>query len=388
MHYKVSVIIPVYNVEQYLEQCLDSIVNQTLKEVEIIIVDDGSKDRSREIVDEYEEKYADVFSIHKEHKGPGAARNSGMSCAHGDYLYFMDSDDCLDINALERLYQVASQEGLDLVLFSGKAFTEDKDLKDIVSRFRYLRTRHLNKVMSGKDGFLLTHSDGEYMTSLCIRFYDRSYLKKINIEFNEDIIHEDEDFIVKSPVRRIHKVKTAKVVKDTYTDEALELMRDNCTSIRDLAIVDLLASSGMRVGEMVALNREDINFSERECVVFGKGSKERLVYFDARTKIHLQNYLDGRTDDSPALFVSLKAPFERLMIGGVETRLRELGRRLNLQKVHPHKFRRTMATTAIDKGMPIEQVQQLLGHQKIDTTMHYAMVKQQNVKLAHRKYIG
>lgn len=199
---------------------------------------------------------------------------------------------------------------------------------------------------------------------------------------------EDEDFIVKSPVRRIHKVKTAKMVKDTYTDEALELMRDNCGSIRDLAIIDLLASSGMRVGEMVALNREDINFSERECVVFGKGSKERLVYFDARTKIHLQNYLDSRTDSNPALFVSLKAPFDRLMIGGVETRLRELGQRLNLQKVHPHKFRRTMATTAIDKGMPIEQVQQLLGHQKIDTTMYYAMVKQQNVKLAHRKYIG
>lgn len=199
---------------------------------------------------------------------------------------------------------------------------------------------------------------------------------------------EDENFIVKSPVRRIHKVKTAKVVKDTYTDEALELMRDNCTSVRDLAMIDLLASSGMRVGEMVALNREDINFSERECVVFGKGSRERLVYFDARTKIHLQIYLDSRTDDDPALFVSLRAPFERLMIGGVEIRLRELGRRLNLQKVHPHKFRRTLATTAIDKGMPIEQVQQLLGHQKIDTTMHYAMVKQQNVKLAHRKYIG
>ncbi len=199
---------------------------------------------------------------------------------------------------------------------------------------------------------------------------------------------EDEDFIVKSPVRRIHKVKTAKVVKETYTDEALELMRDNCTSVRDLAIIDLLASSGVRVGEMVALNREDIDFSERECVVFGKGSKERLVYFDARTKIHLQNYLDSRADSNPALFVSLKAPHERLMIGGIETRLRELGQRLNLQKVHPHKFRRTMATTAIDKGMPIEQVQQLLGHQKIDTTMHYAMVKQQNVKLAHRKYIG
>ena len=199
---------------------------------------------------------------------------------------------------------------------------------------------------------------------------------------------EDEDYIVKSPVRRIHKVKTAKVIKDTYTDEALELMRDNCGTLRDLAIIDLLASSGMRVGEMVALNRDDINFNERESVVFGKGNKERLVYFDARTKIHLQNYLESRTDDNPALFVSLKAPYERLMIGGVEVRLRELGKRLLIPKVHPHKFRRTLATSAIDKGMPIEQVQQLLGHQKIDTTMHYAMVKQQNVKLAHRKYIG
>ena len=199
---------------------------------------------------------------------------------------------------------------------------------------------------------------------------------------------EDEDYILKSPVRRIHKVKTAKVVKDIYSDETLELMRDNCTTKRDLAMIDLLASSGMRVGELVSLDRVDINFNERECVVFGKGSKERLVYFDARTKIHLQNYLDERSDNNSALFVSLKAPHERLQIGGVETRLRELGKKLNLAKVHPHKFRRTLATSAIDKGMPIEQVQQLLGHQKIDTTMHYAMVKQQNVKLAHRKYIG
>ncbi len=199
---------------------------------------------------------------------------------------------------------------------------------------------------------------------------------------------EDEDFIVKSPVRRIHKVKTAKVVKETYSDEALELMRDACKTKRDLAIVDLLASSGMRVGELVALDRSDVDFNERECVVFGKGNKQRAVYFDARTKIHLLDYLESRTDDNPALFVSLNANGERLLIGGVEARLRSLGKRLNLQKVHPHKFRRTLATTAIDKGMPIEQVQLLLGHQKIDTTMHYAMVKQQNVKLGHRKYIG
>ena len=199
---------------------------------------------------------------------------------------------------------------------------------------------------------------------------------------------EDEDYILKSPVRRIHKVKTGTNIKETYSDEALELMRDNCTELRDLAIIDILASTGMRVGEMVLLNRSDIDFNERECIVFGKGSKERVVYFDARTKIHLKNYLESRVDDNPALFVSLKVPYERLKIGGVEVRLREFGEKLGLRKVHPHKFRRTLATMAIDKGMPIEQLQQLLGHSKIDTTLQYAMVKQSNVKIAHRKYIG
>jgi hypothetical protein len=199
---------------------------------------------------------------------------------------------------------------------------------------------------------------------------------------------EDEDYILKSPVRRIHKVKTGINIKETYSDEMLELMRDNCSEIRDLAIIDMLASTGMRIGEMVLLNRNDIDFIERECVVFGKGSKERIVYFDARTKIHLQNYLESRIDDNPALFVSLKLPHKRLQIGGIETRLREFGKKLGLSKVHPHKFRRTLATMAIDKGMPIEQLQQLLGHRKIDTTLQYAMVKQSNVKIAHRKYIG
>ncbi len=246
---------------------------------------------------------------------------------------------------------------------------------------------------------------------------------------------EDEDYILKSPVRRIHKVKTGTSIKETYSDEALELMRDNCTELRDLAMIDMLASTGMRVGEMVLLNRNDIDFNERECVVFGKGDKERVVYFDARTKIHLQNYLNSRKDDNPALFVSLQSPYNRMNIGGIEVRLRQLGKRLGLNKVHPHKFRRTLATMAIDKGMPIEQLQQLLGHRRIDTTLQYAMVlglnkvhphkfrrtlatmaidkgmpieqlqqllghrridttlqyamvKQSNVKIAHRKYIG
>ena len=199
---------------------------------------------------------------------------------------------------------------------------------------------------------------------------------------------EDEDFILKSPVRRIHKVKTGEQVKETISDENLEILRDNCKNKRDLAIIDVLASTGMRVGELVKLNRADVNFNERECIVFGKGNKERVVYFNARAKIHLLQYLKTRKDKNQALFVSLDKPHDRLQISGVEMRLRELGRNLKIPRIHPHKFRRTLATVAIDKGMPVEQVQKLLGHVKIDTTMKYAMVNQTNVKLSHRKYLS
>jgi site-specific recombinase XerD len=199
---------------------------------------------------------------------------------------------------------------------------------------------------------------------------------------------EEEDYILKSPVRRIHKVKTGTQVKEVLSDESLEILRDNCKHIRDLAIIDLLTSTGIRVGELVKLNRNDINFQERECIVFGKGNKERMVYFNARTKIHLQQYLKSRKDKNQALFVSLAKPYNRLEISGVELRLRQIGRKLKINRVHPHKFRRTLATMAIDKGMPVEQVQRLLGHVKIDTTMHYAMVNQTNVKLSHRKFIS
>lgn len=199
---------------------------------------------------------------------------------------------------------------------------------------------------------------------------------------------EDEDYIAKSPVRRIHKVRTESLVKEVISDEHMETLRDACHEIRDLAMIDLLASTGMRVGELVKINCGDIDFHERQCIVFGKGNKEREVYFNARTKIHLKRYLESRKDNNPALFVSLSLPYNRLSIGGVEKRLRQLGKRVGLSKIHPHKFRRTLATMAIDKGMPIEQVQRLLGHVKIDTTLHYAMVNQTNVKMAHRKYIG
>ncbi len=199
---------------------------------------------------------------------------------------------------------------------------------------------------------------------------------------------EEEDYILKSPMRRIHKIKTKQQVKEIISDEMIEKMRDNCKTKRDLAIIDLLYSTGIRVGELVRLNISDIDFEERECVVYGKGDKERRVYFDAKAKLHLQNYIKSRTDDNPALFVTLDAPYDRLKISGVEIRMRELGRSLSIPKIHPHKFRRTMATRAIDKGMPIEQVQKILGHSQIDTTMQYAIVNQNNVKASHRRYIA
>lgn len=199
---------------------------------------------------------------------------------------------------------------------------------------------------------------------------------------------EDEDYIIKSPVRRIHKVKTAFIIKETFTDENIEKMRDECKNIRNLAMIELLFSTGIRVGELVNLNKKDINFEDRSCIVQGKGNKQREVYFDARTKIHLIQYLNIRNDDTEALFVSRNKPHQRLSISGVELIVRKLGMNTNINKVHPHKFRRTLATMAIDKGMPIEQVQKLLGHVKIETTMHYAMVNQNNVKISHRKYIG
>ena len=257
---------------------------------------------------------------------------------------------------------------------------------------KYYRTTIEMMVASTDKG--IRHIQTEDLRSYLTDYQSKNQSSRVTIDNIRRILSsffswlEDEDYILKSPVRRIHKVKTATNIKETYTDEDLEKMRDSCTELRDLAMIDMLASTGMRVGEMVLLNREDIDFNERECVVFGKGDKERIVYFDARTKIHLQNYLNSRKDDNPALFVSLQSPYNRMNIGGIEVRLRQLGKRLGLNKVHPHKFRRTLATMAIDKGMPIEQLQQLLGHRRIDTTLQYAMVKQSNVKIAHRKYIG
>ena len=295
-------------------------------------------------------------------------------CMHGVEISTLDSNDEEEINYVE-MFLAAKKIG-------GRS---QKSLK-------YYQTTIVKMVE--KIGKTIKHITTDDLRCYLSDYQQENNSSKVTIDNIRRILSsffgwlEDEDYILKSPVRRIHKVKIGKAIKETYTDEQLELMRDSCDEPRDLAMIDLLASTGMRVGEMVLLNKEDINFEERECVVFGKGDKERVVYFDARTKMHLQNYLHLRTDTNNALFVSLSAPHKRLEIGGVEVRLRKIGSTLGIEKVHPHKFRRTLATMAIDKGMPIEQLQQLLGHQRIDTTLQYAMVKQSNVKIAHRKYIG
>ena len=312
----------------------------------------------------------------------------------------------LDNAQLKKLRQVMEQVLYHYEVTSIEVRPEEDDSNDIIAMFiaakriegcsektlkYYKSTIDAMALSLGKNvRHILTEDLRTYLTE----YQSKNQSSRVTIDNIRRILSsffswlEDEDYIIKSPVRRIHKVKTVSSIKETYSDEDLEKMRDNCETLRDLAMIDMLASTGMRVGEMMHLNRADINFTERECVVFGKGDKERIVYFDARAKLHLQEYLDSRTDENQALFVTLRAPHERIQIGGIEHRLREMGKQLNISKVHPHKFRRTLATMAIDKGMPIEQLQRLLGHQRIDTTLQYAMVKQSNVKTAHRKYIG
>lgn len=264
--------------------------------------------------------------------------------------------------------------------FDSACFTEDDSYLPLV------------RIRDVKRGFSETFYSGEYPEEYVI--HKRNNCSNVTIDNVRRNISsffswlEEEDYILKSPMKRIHKIKTKKIVKNTISDEEIEKLRDNCKEKRDLAMIDLLYSTGIRVGELVNLNIDDINFEGRECVVYGKGDKERRVYFDAKTKVHLKQYLENRFDNNEALFVTLDAPYERLKISGVEIRLRNIGRTLNLERIHPHKFRRTMATRAIDKGMPIEQVQRLLGHSQIDTTMQYAMVNQNNVKTSHQKYIA
>ncbi|MFA7436321.1 MAG: site-specific tyrosine recombinase/integron integrase [Bacilli bacterium] len=292
---------------------------------------------------------------------------------------------------IEKLYETENKNSINNSLLD--SFISSKRVegcsKKTINYYKYTLTNIFNNV--NKEILHLTTDD--------IRGYLDNYQKdskatKITVDNIRRVLStffkwlEEEDYIVKNPVKKIHKIRTGKAVKETLSDESIELLRDNCNNLRDLAIIDLLISSGIRVGELVNLNISDINFSSRECIVFGKGDKERKAYFDAKTKLHLEEYILSRSDNNEALFVHLKKPHNRLNISGIEIIVRKLDQKLKIEKVHPHKFRRTLATKAIDKGMPIEQVQHMLGHTKVDTTLQYAMVEQNNVKIAHRKFLS
>ena len=282
--------------------------------------------------------------------------------------------------------QISNQEYL-------KMFIEAKQIEGCSARTLQYYQATIEHLLKNIDTVIRKITTDEIRTYLA-EYQQRNNCSKVTVDNVRRNISsffswlEEEDYILKSPMRRIHKIKTKQPVKEIISDEMIERLRDNCRCSRDLAMIDLLYSTGIRVGELVGLNISDIDFEERECVVYGKGDKERRVYFDAKAKLHLQNYINSRTDTNPALFVTLDSPYERLKISGVEIRVRELGRKLNIEKIHPHKFRRTMATRAIDKGMPIEQVQKILGHSQIGTTMQYAIVNQNNVKTSHRRYIA
>ena len=274
-----------------------------------------------------------------------------------------------------------------------KMFIEAKQIEGCSARTLQYYQVTIEHLLKNTDTMIRKITTDEIRTYLA-EYQQRNNCSKVTVDNVRRNISsffswlEEEDYILKSPMRRIHKIKTKQPVKEIISDEMIERLRDNCRCSRDLAMIDLLYSTGIRVGELVGLNISDIDFEERECIVYGKGDKERRVYFDAKAKLHLQNYINSRHDDNPALFVTLDSPYERLKISGVEIRVRELGRKLNIEKIHPHKFRRTMATRAIDKGMPIEQVQKILGHSQIGTTMQYAIVNQNNVKTSHRRYIA
>lgn len=314
------------------------------------------------------------------------------------------------LNEMSEYLSIAQMKKLQEVII--KAFAENEVTKLDISNDEFLKMFLAAKRIEGCSGRTINYYEATVMHLLSqieinvrkitteeIREYLSNYQKRNNCSnVTIDNIRrnissffswlEEEDYILKSPMRRIHKIRTKTVVKNVISDEEIEKLRDNCGEKRDLAIIDLLYSTGIRVGELANLNIDDIDFEGRECVVYGKGDKERRVYFDAKAKIHLKEYIESRTDRNKALFVTLDAPYDRLKISGVEIRLRKLGRRLHLARIHPHKFRRSMATRAIDKGMPIEQVQKILGHSQIDTTMQYAMVNQSNVKTAHQKYMS
>lgn len=195
-----------------------------------------------------------------------------------------------------------------------------------------------------------------------------------------------EGWIGRNPCAALSQIKYTKVIKKPYTTTEMERLKQACTNIRDLALLEFLYASGCRVSEVVRLNRSDINFLSRDAVVLGKGNKERTIYLTPVALMHLEDYLKTRTDNHPCLFANLKSPCERLSKSGIEAALKVIGKRAGVSNVHPHRYRRTLATNLLDRGANIQDVAAILGHADLKTTQVYCYISQQNVQAAYRKY--
>lgn len=237
----------------------------------------------------------------------------------------------------------------------------------------------------------ITHEDIQDFFDYCIEVNHTSmttidnYRRIFNTFYNYCVTN---GLLYKNPILKMNAVKKVKKIKQAFSHEEIIYLRENIQTLRDKAIFELLLSSGMRVGELVQLNHKDLNMNDCTVIVHGKGNKEREVFFNELAKISILRYLESRTDTNPALFVALQSPHNRFTVGGVETMFRNLGKRAGVTKVHPHRFRRHFATSLINKGVHIEQVQQLLGHAEIETTQMYIVNDDDEIKYNHKRYIN
>lgn len=198
----------------------------------------------------------------------------------------------------------------------------------------------------------------------------------------------DEGHIGRNPAKALKQIKYIKEVKKPFTSVEREKLKNACSFLRDLALSEFLYASGLRVSEVVSLNRENIDFTTREAYVIGKGNKERKFYLSEVCIEYLRQYLQSRTDNNRALFVGIKAPYRRIGKEGIETAVKRLGKKAGVDNVHPHRFRRTLATDLVKKNVPIQDVAAILGHADLRTTQVYVCLDQETVKYHYNKAVA
>ena len=260
---------------------------------------------------------------------------------------------------------------------------------ETVKRYRYELKRLLSYI--NKAVYSVTAGDiSSYMRAYKrLRQVSNQTLQNVRAVYSSFFAWlRDRGRIRKNPMQLVENIKIEKVLKKPYTDEEREMLLRKCKTLRDKAMLEFLYSTAVRVSELARLNRDDIRFTNKDLIVLGKGAKERRVYINDRTNMYLREYLQSRTDSNLALFVSVKSPHKRLTKAGIEDIIRRIGNRAQVEKAHPHRFRRTAATNALNRGMPVQEVAELLGHANLQTTMRYCTVSQDSVQYHHRKYLS